>query len=72
MYIEDYYIHKYLWNNKHLQGRFGFSIYLQKLENIMYHYDVNHDVRIKVLKVWNKYKLFNKYTMALCWRIIKK
>lgn len=71
-YIEDYYIHKYLWGKKYIQGRFGFSIYLQKLENIMYHIEVEPNVRKKILKIWNKYNIFNKYTMTLCWRIIKK
>ncbi len=71
-YIEDYYIHKYLWEKRLLQGRFGFSIYLQKLENIMYRIEVEPNVRKKILKIWNKYNIFNKYTMTLCWRIIKE
>ena len=70
-YIEDYSIHKYLWKKKYLHGRKGFALYIQKLENIMYHIEVESNVRKKILKIWNKYKLFNKYTMALCWRIIK-
>lgn len=71
-YIEDYNIHKYLWKKKYLHGYDGFALYLQKLENIMYHIEVEPNVRKKILKIWNKYNLFNKYTMTLCWRIIKK
>lgn len=71
-YIEDYNIHKFLWRHKYLKGKAGFKLYLEKLEFIMYKIEVNPNIRKKILRKWNKYYIFNKYTIALCWKIIKK
>lgn len=69
--IENYQIIKYLKKQGFYKGKEGFRRFLYLLEKQLYNEQYTIEVKRNVLKVWNPYHLFNKFTMALCWRLVK-
>jgi glycosyltransferase involved in cell wall biosynthesis len=69
--IELYSIFKYLVRRKHLKGKEALNMYLCKLEQLKANTSLQPDVKKKVLHKWDSLHMFNKYVMAICWRIIR-
>ena len=69
--IENLRILKYLYRHRHISLHDAFKLYLEKLYILEHCTDYSVSARRRVLRTWNPLRIMNKYTIALCWKIIK-